>query len=604
MRIKFWGTRGSFAKPGASTLRYGGNTSCVEVRSDAGTLIVVDCGTGGHELGLKLVAEQTTPLHGQMLISHTHWDHIQGIPFFAPFFDTRNVWRIYGPKGLSQGLRTTLAGQMEHTYFPIALSQFAATIHYHDLVEGAFNIDDVNILTRYLNHPALTLGYRFEVDGASLAYCCDHEPHSSALGSGRLPITGIDRRYADFIAGADIVIHDAQYTASEYAESKIGWGHSSPEYAVRICKDSGVKRLILTHHDPLRHDNALDRILGEIRARLREEGSTLQVDAAFEGMSIELSGDAGRAPERAKNHFLAETAVSVSSATRPVLIYLSDSGMKATLSEAILTEGIPLRVIDDDQELLRCVLDEHPSLVIIEHQSPRVDGLEIARAIRKTEGTEKIQVPVVLVTTGNNPASLTSGVATDWLIAPFTLSYARTKIRAWALRTAIRWIRAETPAEDGKPAGGLRELATLDIPPDEKFDRLTRIAAAALGTPISMISLVDRERQWFKSSYGMSTSETVRDAAFCGHVAQSGAELIVPDTLQDPRFADISLVTGGPRIRFYAGIPLLFENGECVGTFCIADTRPRELSESDLVSLRDLAQLALQEIKRNRNTAP
>ena len=170
MRIKFWGTRGSFAKPGATTLRYGGNTSCVEVRSDAGTLIVVDCGTGGHELGLDLVSRQSVPLHGQMLISHTHWDHIQGIPFFAPFFNPHNVWRIYGPKGLSQSLRATLAGQMEHSYFPIALSQFAATIHYHDLVEGAFSIDDVSILTRYLNHPALTLGYRLEVDGASIAY--------------------------------------------------------------------------------------------------------------------------------------------------------------------------------------------------------------------------------------------------------------------------------------------------------------------------------------------------------------------------------------------------------------------------------------------------
>ena len=413
-------------------------------------------------------------------------------------------------------------------------------------------------------------------------------------------ITGIDRRYGDFISGADIVIHDAQYTASEYAESKIGWGHSSPEYAVRVCKESGVKRLILTHHDPLRHDTAIDRIVGELRARLAEEGSPLQVEAAREGMEIEVRGEPGRLRDRAKTHFLAETAVSISSATRPVALYMMDNGMKSILAEAIGSEGIALHQVGNTEDLMRCVLEDHPSLVMIEHAPPHLDALETARALRRTEGTEKIQVPVVLVTAGNHPASLESGVATDWLVAPFTLSYARTKIRAWALRTAIRWIRAEVPAEEGKPVGGIRELAMLDLPPDEKFDRLTRIASAALGAPISMISLVQGERQWFKSSHGMSVGETARDAVFCAGVAQSGVELIVPDTLHDERFADAAVVTGGPRIRFYAGVPLLQDDGECVGTFCIADTRPRELEEEDLTTLRDLADLALQEIKRSR----
>ncbi|MBK5255989.1 MAG: MBL fold metallo-hydrolase, partial [Vicinamibacteria bacterium] len=153
MRIRFWGTRGSIAKPGPTTARYGGNTSCVEILSNAGTLIVVDCGTGGHDLGQQLVAAKGNNTRGHILISHTHWDHIQGIPFFAPLFSPGNEWDIYGPKGLAQGIQTILAGQMEHTYFPISLAQFAATIRFHDLVEGTFSIDDVKITTRYLNHP-------------------------------------------------------------------------------------------------------------------------------------------------------------------------------------------------------------------------------------------------------------------------------------------------------------------------------------------------------------------------------------------------------------------------------------------------------------------
>ena len=598
MRIKFWGTRGSFPKPGSTTLRYGGNTSCVELRADSGALIVVDCGTGGHALGQQLIKEKSGAIRAQMLISHTHWDHIQGIPFFAPFFDPGSVWDIYGPKGLSHSLRATLAGQMEHSYFPITLSQFPATLRYHDLVEGAFSIDDVNILTRYLNHPALTLGYRFEADGASLVYCCDHEPHSSALGSGRLPITGVDRRYADFIAGADIVIHDAQYTASQYAESKIGWGHSTPEYAVRLCRDAGVKRLILSHHDPLRDDTAIDRIIEEIRSGLRAEGSPLEVEAAAEGLAIELRGDAKQTPEKTKPHFLAETSVNISSVTRPVLLHLIDSGIRDVLAEAITIEGIPLRVIADHKKLLSRVLEDPPSLVIIEHDPPRIDGLEIARALRRGEETGKIRVPVVLVAAGNHPVSLESGIATDWLVAPFSLSYARTKVRAWVLRTAIRWIRAEIPADEGSRLNGLRKLAVLDTPPDERFDRLTRIAAAAFAAPIALVSLVDSDRQWFKSCFGLNATETSRDVAFCAHVVQQKEEMVVPDTLQDDRFADNPLVLGDPRIRFYAGVPLLLEDGSCIGTFCIADTRPRELSSAELATLHDLRDLALQELKR------
>src|SRR5262245_21827095 len=159
MQVQFWGTRGSLPKPGPATIRYGGNTACVEVRTNSGTVILIDGGSGLHGLGIKLLSGGPKKLAGHLLISHAHWDHIQGIPFFAPFFIPGNSWDIYGPRGLDQSLRETLAGQMQHTYFSIAPEQFGASLRYHDLVEGSFKIADVKVTTQYLNHPALTLGY-------------------------------------------------------------------------------------------------------------------------------------------------------------------------------------------------------------------------------------------------------------------------------------------------------------------------------------------------------------------------------------------------------------------------------------------------------------
>src|SRR3712207_555539 len=162
MRVRFWGTRGSIPKSGPDFLRYGGNTACVEVRSDAGTLIVIDCGTGAHDLGQELVASDGAGRRGHLLISHTHWDHIQGLPFFAPLFSPGNSWDVYGPRGVKQSLQETLAGQMQSAYFPVALDGLGADIRYHELLEGTFRIGHVQVTARYLNHSALTLGYRLQ----------------------------------------------------------------------------------------------------------------------------------------------------------------------------------------------------------------------------------------------------------------------------------------------------------------------------------------------------------------------------------------------------------------------------------------------------------
>src|SRR5258708_16490450 len=209
MRTRFYGTRGSIPTPGPDTVRYGGNTSGVQVRSAAGTLVWADMGTGAAVLGREIMA-QGKKVRGHILIGNTHWDHIQGLPFFAPLFVPGNEWDIYAPRGLQEGVRETLAGQMQHTYFPVDLEQLGATIRYHELVEGEFHVGDIGVRARYLNHTALTLGYRLECDGVSLAYAGGHEPHARGLADGSSGITRPDQEHGSFLRPAASVIHDAQ----------------------------------------------------------------------------------------------------------------------------------------------------------------------------------------------------------------------------------------------------------------------------------------------------------------------------------------------------------------------------------------------------------
>jgi phosphoribosyl 1,2-cyclic phosphodiesterase/CheY-like chemotaxis protein len=594
MHVKFWGTRGSIAKPGPTTVRYGGNTSCVEVRSARGTLVIIDCGTGAHSLGQSLMGGGMKGLRGHILISHTHWDHIQGIPFIAPLFVTGTHWDIYGPRGLDRSLREALAGQMQYTYFPVTPDQFGATIRYHDLVEGSFNIDDIKVSTRYLNHPALTLGYRLEADGATVVYSCDHEPHSQSLASGHGEISGQDLGHVEFIKEADLLIHDAQYTAAEYPR-KIGWGHSSAEYAVKLAECARVRRLALTHHDPLRDDESVDRMLHEIRTRLRATSSALDVFAAMEGETVELESRAVQERKVGVQEFQAMTRLRPALSERWVLLGIADANMAAVLSEAIRAEGIRAQFFSNVDEVE--LNGEHcPSVIILEQDDARVDGLETCRAIRDLASDH---VPVVMIASEANMAAGAAAGVTDWLISPFTESYARTKIRAWVLRTECRWIRANIPDHEERRLASLQLLNILDTEPEERFDRLTRLAAALFHVPMSSLSLVDRDRQWFKSQVGCSHADTARDASFCAHVVHSREPLVVSDTFQDLRFADNPLVTHEPRIRFYAGYPLILADGSCVGTFCLLDTRPRMLERSDLERLHDLADLALRELRNS-----
>jgi CheY-like chemotaxis protein/phosphoribosyl 1,2-cyclic phosphodiesterase len=435
MRIRFWGTRGSLAKPGPSTLRYGGNTSCVEVRTASGTLIVLDCGTGAHGLGQALVGSGA-PLRGHLMITHTHWDHIQGFPFFAPLFGRGSEWDIYAPGGLGQRLEQTLAGQMEYTYFPVTLAQLGATIRYHDLVEGSFAVENVRVVTKYLNHPALCLGYRLEADSGTVVYASDHEPHAPWASMQRAPDGGAtlahreDLRHVEFLAGADLVIHDAQYDLAEYRE-KIGWGHTPAECAVDYALAARVRRLALYHHDPLRDDAAVDGLTESCRQRAATDGR-LEVFAAAEGQVIELAGGAGAAVEAAP-----PAAAPAGTQAETILVADDDPAIVMLLRASLESDGFRVITAGDGMAALDLARAERPALLLLDWQMPRASGVEVTRALRGDADPRLRAVPVVLLTAQSGAENTAAGFAagvTDYLTKPFRPAHVRARVRAWLLR--------------------------------------------------------------------------------------------------------------------------------------------------------------------------
>jgi ribonuclease BN (tRNA processing enzyme) len=595
MKVQFWGTRGSIAKPGPSTARYGGNTSCIEIRSSRGTLVVIDCGTGSHGLGQQLVAENVT--RGCLLIGHTHWDHIQGLPFFAPLFVPGNEWDICGPKGLSGSLRETLAGQMESTYFPVALEELGATIRYWDLLEGSFTIDDIRVTTRHLNHPALTLAYRIEADGASMVYACDHEPYLRAAADGDVELEGADLRHAEFAHGADLLIHDAQYTAAEYP-AKINWGHSTIEYAMRVARAAGVSQLALTHHDPLRTDKELDDVVDRSRSAMKHAGSKINVFAAAEGRTINLSGPLVLPLDAMPISETAHQSIEATDRVNTIMLGLHDAEMKSIFEKATAFEPnirvvIADKNLDDMRELVKTA---RPSVAFLQHDATH-DALELARALVRDRAGDRRQMPIVIIADREYPGGKEAGIS-EWLVAPLTAEYAQAKVESWALRGMSHWVKAAVPDNEAQRLATLKSVGLLDTPADPRFDRITRLASRFFEVPIALVTLVDADRQWFKSCIGLAISETTRESSFCAHAVTYGTTLVVSDALIDDRFAENPLVMGQPRVRFYAGAPLTMSDGTVLGTLCILDTRPRIFRPADVEHLEDFRDLVVAEIER------
>jgi len=310
MKVRFWGVRGSIPVPGRSTNRYGGNTSCVEVRPRGAWPIIIDAGTGIRRLGKSLMEDAFGDGGGtaHVLISHTHWDHIQGLPFFAPFYTRGNRMHVFARQREDTHLQAVFASQTEDPYFPVPLSSLKAEVEFHELVEGAqFEIDGARVTCTRLNHPWIAMAYRIDADGGSLVYASDTAPFADVLlehefiktppvlGS-RLPTEVADKlrtMRAALVAmckGADLLVYDTQFTPAEYKRQP-HWGHSTPDDAIAIAREAQVKTLCLYHHAPMRSDDQQDEILASCRATVHKAGDAFDVIAAYEGLEVAIGDD-------------------------------------------------------------------------------------------------------------------------------------------------------------------------------------------------------------------------------------------------------------------------------------------------------------------------
>jgi len=295
-RLKIWGVRGSIPVPGPTTVRYGGNTSCIEVRAD-GEIIVLDAGTGIRELGIALENEfGSQPIKLTVLITHAHWDHIQGFPFFVPSYNDKNEIRIFGYDGTDAGLSEILKGQMATPFFPVSLYDLPGKIEVEKLDSNDFKIGSIRIRSKVMNHPGVCVGYRLFTSTGSIAYLPDnesfdsHKLHStkSQLLSPEQTKKRADEGRAELVKllqGADILLLDTQYTDQEYQEH-VGWGHGSLSSAVALALDAGVRKLVLFHHDPSHDDATIDSMLAGARKLAAKSESYLEVEAAHEGLEL------------------------------------------------------------------------------------------------------------------------------------------------------------------------------------------------------------------------------------------------------------------------------------------------------------------------------
>lgn len=304
MEIAFWGVRGSIPCPGEDTVRYGGNTPCVELRlGDRRRLVVIDAGSGIRPFGNRLVAQASgEPLEVDLFLTHTHIDHIIGFPFFAPLYIPGTRIRIYGPAtGDDHSLEMILGAQMSYHYFPVRLSELPAAVTYRELTEGSFALDgETGVTACYLNHPLRCLGYRFECGGRVVCTAYDTEPYRNLFlpAAGESPVDAAltregervaeqaNQRLEAFFQGADLLIHDAQFTAGEYDATRLGWGHTAVDDAVATARRAGVRKLVLFHHDPGRTDAQLDA-LTERYGRTAGEGGP-EIIIAREGLRIAI----------------------------------------------------------------------------------------------------------------------------------------------------------------------------------------------------------------------------------------------------------------------------------------------------------------------------
>ncbi len=302
MQITFWGVRGSYPVPGAATVRYGGQTSCVEARSAKGECLIVDAGTGLRALGNKLMREATGPQQFNVLLSHVHWDHIQGLPFFSPAYVPGTRIAVHALLTAADELNSVIGGITRHEFFPMPLEAVPAAFDFHQVEPGVeFDLGAFHVVPIALNHPFGSVGYRLDCDGASWAYVSDTAPfdqviHKQHFLKGPEPLSADDKVSLDAMRdalvrrldGVDTVVYDTHFLPEEYAKFP-HYGHSTPDQAIEICVEARVRRLVLYHHAPSHGDDQMDQIAARYLAVGAARG--LEVLTSFEGMTLPIGGE-------------------------------------------------------------------------------------------------------------------------------------------------------------------------------------------------------------------------------------------------------------------------------------------------------------------------
>lgn len=286
VRIKFWGVRGSIPTPSTNNIKYGGNTPCVELQLPDNRLFILDGGTGIRELG-KALSKDGRKLKMNILLSHFHWDHIQGLPFFLPFYKEKNEITMYGMDLENAKLERAMSGQMESMYFPVKSHTLSAHIRFKKLCQGANDIEGIDVGTMHLNHPGQCMGYVFNVGKKRICYFTDNELVPKWVNKTDVKDYNLNIRekILNLISGADLLIHDAQYTNEQY-KTRIGWGHSPLSEVIKLAHDAKVKTLVLFHHDPDHTDDDIDILVANCKEMIKNSYHAMECLAAHEGLEI------------------------------------------------------------------------------------------------------------------------------------------------------------------------------------------------------------------------------------------------------------------------------------------------------------------------------
>ncbi len=284
IELTFWGVHGTLPVPGRSTLRYGGNTSCAAIRFPKNRFFILDAGTGIKELSNHLMKTGSRNMKATFFITHSHWDHINAFPFFSPLYIPGNEFQVCGPAQGDLTMREVISSQMDSVYFPITIKEMCARVYFKDLVEGAYNIDNIEVKTKLLIHPGYALGYRFQYGGKSICYITDNELYMKEVVHYS---NNVWENMIKFVQDADILIHDATYTLEEYAK-KFHWGHSCVNQVVKLAMNANVKTLYLYHHDIDNTDEDIDQKVETANEIINENKSSLLCASAVEQQTISL----------------------------------------------------------------------------------------------------------------------------------------------------------------------------------------------------------------------------------------------------------------------------------------------------------------------------